>query len=584
MNKKTSAYHLLLAAIAILFFNGLVGQAIMDPCFYSVNTGQDFNNSETIVSAPVNSADVLKYQNNGWEAAAGLGVSIAPPVNCDAVKVIFLKYTAGTLGQGVGFRLSSPLNQGSVYNFDFTYISHGVGSDGGFSPTVYTSAGSELIVADLIMGSQVNGLTTADNTWTTSTVTFTASANQNGHEWLFFFAGESSGMLMNNCQLNTGEITFDLGPTIQICTGETVELGGPELNDANVLWSTGATTSTIEVSTQGSISVTASNICNSILDQVWVQIFDEPELVQAGDTALCVGTFMTLNTTGLNLENTWLNGSNDSLYTVFEPGTYWVSMTDDCATKIDSVVVSYDSLPDFSLGADTFLCYNEVLLLDATVPFEDATYEWNTGSTASTLEVNNNVTNTYSVNVTNHCGNSSDAIYIEYSLYPEDILAGRYEVCFGVPIILDASAIEGTYVWKNGTTNSTYDVLSPGIYWVTVTDDDGCWVASDTTEVDVIECACPLFVPSAFTPNSDGLNDEFEVVYDCDPYDFHLDIYDRWGGIIYTLHYPEQKWDGKVDGLAMPAGIYHYRVFYREIYDGIPIIKIGHITLFNERG
>lgn len=581
INLHTSLLFTLMVCVLVKYS---IAQDIMDPCFYSVGTAQDFNNSETMVSAPFNSADVLKYQNNNWEAANGLGISITPPVNCDAVKVVFLKYTVGTPGQGVGFRLSSPLTQGMNYNFSFTYVSHGVGSDGDFSPTIYTSAGSELIVDGFIGGVQVGSLQTATNQWTTSGVNFNATNAQNGHEWIFFFANESSGMLMNNCQMTAGEITYDLGPTIQLCEGESVTLGGPELEGADVLWSTGASSTSIEVSTSGSVSLSASNVCNSILDQVQVQIFDEPQLVQAGDTALCEGTFMNLNTIGLNVENLWLDGSTDSLFTVFEPGTYWVSMTDDCASKIDSVVVTYDSLPQFNLGADTALCYGEVVLLNATVDYEDAIYSWNTGDTSPTLEVNNNTSNSYTATVSNQCGTYSDQIYIEYSLYPEDILLGKYEVCFGVPITLDASLVEGSYSWKDGSSSSTFDVVSPGIYWVSVTDDDGCWTASDTTVVDVIECACPVFVPSAFSPNNDGLNDEFVAVYECEPYDFKLDIYDRWGQVVHTLNYPSQSWDGKVNGHAMPAGIYHFRLYYREIYDGIPIIKVGHITLFNERG
>jgi gliding motility-associated-like protein len=90
-----------------------------------------------------------------------------------------------------------------------------------------------------------------------------------------------------------------------------------------------------------------------------------------------------------------------------------------------------------------------------------------------------------------------------------------------------------------------------------------------------------MFLPNSFTPNDDGLNDEFRPVFTCEPYDYQLDLYNRWGVKIQTILDPTIGWNGKSAGDPLEDGIYAFRLFYREVYDGIPIIKFGHVVLLH---
>lgn len=68
--------------------------------------------------------------------------------------------------------------------------------------------------------------------------------------------------------------------------------------------------------------------------------------------------------------------------------------------------------------------------------------------------------------------------------------------------------------------------------------------------------ATTLFAPSGFTPNGDGINDEFFVSYSIGIKDFNIKIFSRWGNLIYESDQPDFKWNGTYNGVAVPEGVY----------------------------
>jgi gliding motility-associated-like protein len=73
---------------------------------------------------------------------------------------------------------------------------------------------------------------------------------------------------------------------------------------------------------------------------------------------------------------------------------------------------------------------------------------------------------------------------------------------------------------------------------------------------------CSIFVPSAFSPNGDGLNDVFRVKIQDDISEFHMLIYDRWGHLVFESHDPTKGWDGTQGSLQAPANTYLWAVTY----------------------
>lgn len=93
----------------------------------------------------------------------------------------------------------------------------------------------------------------------------------------------------------------------------------------------------------------------------------------------------------------------------------------------------------------------------------------------------------------------------------------------------------GVYAWGDETNMPTHPLHS---YAVTVTDSYlGC--------------------PNAFSPNGDGVNDEWKVSYRS-LRDYECHIFDRWGKEMFSSRDPEQGWDGKAGGKTVPAGAYYY--------------------------
>ena len=119
---------------------------------------------------------------------------------------------------------------------------------------------------------------------------------------------------------------------------------------------------------------------------------------------------------------------------------------------------------------------------------------------------------------------------------------------------IDAGAF-ARYAWSTGQASNPLSVRDEGTYSVTVTDENGC-VASASTLVDEF-CPTTFYVPSAFSPNADGINDRFKV-FAVDFTSVSLAIYDRWGGQVFQSTEAVLEWDGRVDGELVGNGTYLY--------------------------
>jgi gliding motility-associated-like protein len=74
-----------------------------------------------------------------------------------------------------------------------------------------------------------------------------------------------------------------------------------------------------------------------------------------------------------------------------------------------------------------------------------------------------------------------------------------------------------------------------------------------------------IFIPNAFTPNGDGLNDEFSA-FGQNICDFEMIIYDRWGEEVFHSHDLNEKWNGTYNGKKAEDGVYSWLLWYKEDY------------------
>jgi gliding motility-associated-like protein len=113
-----------------------------------------------------------------------------------------------------------------------------------------------------------------------------------------------------------------------------------------------------------------------------------------------------------------------------------------------------------------------------------------------------------------------------------------------------------------------YNGLGPGKYSLTVVDSRNCRQRYDF-ELGVSflniapDCPCQLFAPNAFTPDGDGLNDLWKAIPSCPVSDYHLRIFDRWGGLLFETIDQNKGWNGGWAEYYAEPGIYMYRVTFR---------------------
>jgi len=114
-----------------------------------------------------------------------------------------------------------------------------------------------------------------------------------------------------------------------------------------------------------------------------------------------------------------------------------------------------------------------------------------------------------------------------------------------------------SYQWSDGRSRNPLSISVPGVYALTVTDVNGC---SSVDSVEVREfCPTRFYVPSAFSPNGDGVNDCF-AVFAVDFEAVSLRVFDRWGGLVFESSADRPDWDGRVGEEPAATGTYLYQV------------------------
>jgi len=262
------------------------------------------------------------------------------------------------------------------------------------------------------------------------------------------------------------------------------------------LWApNGETTQSITVSTQGSYSVTVTdeNGCTGESDPMVITVFDNPtpDITASGPIEFCEGDSVVLTSTEADTYLWSPNGETTQSITVFETGSYLVSVVDTngctgdahvvnvTVFEVESVTIGSDGPKDFCEGEDV------VLTASGVGPFL-----WSpNGETTASITVENAGIYTATVTDINGCATTSDSIIVTVFPNPEpDVTAlGSTTFCEGDSALLMASESE-FYEWApNGENTQNITVFETGAYSVMVTDTNGCSGVSEETVVTVFE-------------------------------------------------------------------------------------------------
>ena len=259
----------------------------------------------------------------------------------------------------------------------------------------------------------------------------------------------------------------------------------------------------------------------------------------------------------------------NSIYT--DDGTYVDTLVNRMGC--DSIVTSYVYTHSVSvdLGPDQSYCskdYNPVTL-DAGVVGTDSTvvssgYEWSNGTSDRTLTVFE--TGDYGVTIFEeypggHRCTASDTVNITIIPNPElYITKDAEDFCAAGHVTLTANSTvpDADFQWNTGETSQSITISTHGTYTV-IADNQGC---TGTANITIPICPCEVWVPNAFSPNKDDVNDVFLPQVSNTLASYELMIFDRWGKMIFRTEDVNEPWDGTVKGARSPSNVFTYVIYY----------------------
>lgn len=267
--------------------------------------------------------------------------------------------------------------------------------------------------------------------------------------------------------------TVNLGDTISFCQGNSISLNAFNPN-CSYAWSTGAATSSINVTSSGTYSVTVSNSCGITRDTV-VVIVEAPLIFNLGlDQEVCAGSsFIIQAPFGSTYSYLWQDGSTQSFFHAVQTGMYRVKVTNSCGVFEDSIHLDFVNLPLVQTGPrDTVICNSNPITLSAGNPGYPV--QWSTGHTSNSFSLA--VSGTFIAKSTNVCGTARDTITVHYFTPPD--LGDTIGLCLGGSVKIDPNLSYGSFLWSTGSTANKITVGSPGIYWLQYTNSCGTFTDS----------------------------------------------------------------------------------------------------------
>ena len=355
--------------------------------------------------------------------------------------------------------------------------------------------------------------------------------------------------------------------------------------------------------------------CESDRSAIEVQVNDKTEIhISLSKSAVCEFDTIVISAAGANPPGatfTWsfdggtvLSGSGIGPYSVrwSAEGTKTITViaSNVSCTATDSKQVDVDPSPSASFVIEPHACLDEVLSVQAAWGnLENSAYTWNfdgadvlngSGPGAYKLKWDQAGVKVVSLTTFEH-GCRSEPFYDSITIHADPLAkidaAGIDNLCSGAVITVQAkddnSSLINSYVWgpkeyfsRLGGQVNQATVRATGFIHVTVTDPYGC-NATDSLYVETKPC-CNVYLPDAFTPNGDGINDVFRLITIGNHKLTDFRVVNRWGQAVFEGGDIKSGWDGTLGGEPQSVGTYFYYLRY-QCGTGELIEKKGEVAL-----
>ena len=413
-----------------------------------------------------------------------------------------------------------------------------------------------------------------------------------------------------------------------LCSSDSIILSSTQgdtfLWSSNPIGIVNSTDSSITVFASQSMVVycAISDGCNTVIDSINIQVI--PPAMGFVNVGICQGDSILLGgnyqTTSGNYNDTITGGSSsgcDSIVTTVltvTPAINFIQTFVECegfAISVGANVYSTTGIFNDTLlntnGCDSIVTTDLTIILipDFTISITDDNCEKQIGSITLTPDNPGVYTYIWTPNVSN----TNSATNLPAGIYQIEVFNGNctwdttitlinngmdpltdfnYEVtdstCFLGGFTTNMSVDASTFNWfidGEFYSNTSFisfqfdDELSHTILLEAISV-EGCKSSKEIIlEFDYFDT--PVFIPNVFTPNEDGMNDNWYVLGECVE-EFECLIYNRWGNLLYTMMDIADKWDGTHNGKKVPQGVYVYTLTLKKS-NGLKDTRRGHITI-----
>jgi len=337
-----------------------------------------------------------------------------------------------------------------------------------------------------------------------------------------------------------------------------------------------------------------STVCRTASNPISITINTNPAITTSVNSPLCAGTNLVLTATG-GAQYQWTGpgsfssaGATVSINDVqpVQSGKYYVTVTSTagCMSR-DSVMVTVHPAPLAAAGPSiSDICQGDMVQLTASGGIK---YQWLPATGLSSAGISKpiaspNDTLYYTVVVYNEFSCRDTAmVTVNVAQKPYANAGPDKSIMEGNATQLEGAA-QGQdihYYWSPVLNMSNAQLLNPVVtppistdYMLTVVSGLGCGTATDIMHVFVYK---DIFVPNAFTPNNNGINDYWNIPALSAVPNFEVRVFNRYGQLVFHTRNTNMGWNGKFNGADQPNGTYVYLI---NIENGKRILK-GNLML-----
>lgn len=352
---------------------------------------------------------------------------------------------------------------------------------------------------------------------------------------------------------------------------------------ADYQWNNGKNEQAININQSGTYWCVAEGACRVYIDSYKIKYEPAPQLDLGKELINCENQPVTISANYPNSTYSWNTGETTEKITAIKSGLYILTIQNECGEQTDSVHVYIQPPSPAPAPVDTMVCQfvqNPVINVGAQ---NVLWYSHASGRYGIPVQppVITREPSSYSFFITQtigKCESEKVEVKVDVNYTPHEVLGDQVTMCDNNLEIIGEDIKEVEFTWNTGSNSCCILPDRDGTYKLAMTNVCGTYI--DTLRVYYSDCTDCIAFPNAFTPANHSQNLVFKPLVKCPVDEFHMEIYNRWGNLVYESDDVNDGWNGRVNYQWGDAGVYIYIVEYRAKDKPAPKRISGNVTLF----